>query len=150
MSDLTSLLSDEALEKLRGGFSEAAMVQGAAASVGAFDAAAGPWVRFVADGLYTSARQAPLDRERCLLMYGATSSDTLILAIHSYWALMLGLTVGELLQIVLLAGNYAGVNVYTEGSQTVQKVLTALAGAADTDPSMGGALAAVKASCGLA
>jgi hypothetical protein len=126
------------------------MVQGAAASVGAFDAESGPWVKFIADGLYTSDRQKPLDRERCLLMYGATASDTLILAIHSYWALMLGLSVGELLQIVLLAGNYQGVNVYTEGSQTVQKVLTALAGTADTDPSMGAALGAIKASCGLA
>lgn len=129
-ADLATVLDDATLAALRAQYSADFMLAASrGAVVGPHPAAAG-YVNWVVDYLYDGTRLKPADRERCLvaLLAAKTTDASFTLAVHLYWAMMEGLTVDELADVLALAGTYHGMPHYAMGQVTFRKTLDALRG----------------------
>lgn len=66
------------------------------------------------------------DRERCLIAVLAARGAGFTLAIHIYLALMEDVSLEEIAHILLLAGAYAGIDMFTGGLEVARHTVTAL------------------------
>jgi alkylhydroperoxidase/carboxymuconolactone decarboxylase family protein YurZ len=88
----------------------------------------------------------PLDRQRVVIALQAATGQEAPLAIHIYIGLMLGLTVDEIANILLLTGVYSGVPNFFTGLGTLATTLLVLKGVAATrDHSCNAVLTAIRA-----
>jgi alkylhydroperoxidase/carboxymuconolactone decarboxylase family protein YurZ len=133
MSDLQSLLGVEQLQALRGDYDAEAMVAANVQAVSALVPQFASWNQAVGETFYgPRSPLAPAERERCLVTLLIQQGSPVPLAIHMYWALMEGVEVDELVQIVGLTACYAGMPRLAFGLQTLQRLLLVLAGARPT------------------
>ncbi len=133
--DIRTLLTDAQLATLRAGYSRAVMDTVATAIVASPYPPAAGLTAFAGERFYNDAPPtlAPANRERCLLaLFCGGRRPAFAVAVHAYWALMEGVAVDEVAEIVLLASLYGGIDVLTEGNHTLTLALTALAQAANT------------------
>lgn len=65
-------------------------------------------------------------REIAIVALFTVQQQTLTLAVHIYWALMLGLTVEQVGEIMLLMNAYGGIACYSLGLSTAQQTLCVL------------------------
>ncbi len=134
MSDFQTQLTDAQLAALHGGYSSEMMDAVATKIVaGAYPPALG-LTTFAGTRFYNDAPPtlAPANRERCLLtLFCAGRRPSFAIAVHIYWALMEGVAVDEIAEIILLATLYGGIDVLAEGTRTLTVTLTTLAQAAD-------------------
>jgi alkylhydroperoxidase/carboxymuconolactone decarboxylase family protein YurZ len=134
MSDFTTQLTAAQLATLKGGYSRTVMdtvattiVSGAYPPSQGLTAFAG--ARFYNDNPPTLD---PANRERCLLaLFCGGRRPTFAIAVHIYWALMEGVSVDEIAEIILLSTLYGGIDVLTDGNRTLTVTLQMLATAAD-------------------
>lgn len=149
--DITKILSDAQLEKLRAGYSLAAMRGGAqyALADARFPGARGLvdslYDRFYTDKeqewffdatLYDQKRVVDLELNnatRELILVGILSAygNTFQYVVHVYWCLMLGVTVEGVANAILLSANYTGAPTWANGVSTLQQLLELLAKCAD-------------------
>lgn len=150
-TDITKILSDAQLQKLKAGYSLAAMRGGAQyALADARFPAARPLVDALYDRFYTDEEQ-PLfvdgtlkkktrvvDLElnnavRELILVGILSAygTTFQYVVHAYWCLMVGVTVEGIANSILLSANYSGAPTWANGVSTLQQLLELLAKLAD-------------------
>jgi alkylhydroperoxidase/carboxymuconolactone decarboxylase family protein YurZ len=128
MQDLTTLLPEATLARLRAGYSHDAMVAANLAAVERVAPQLASWNAAIAAPFYdTKAILKPIDRERCLIALIATSGPPISLAMHVYWGLMEGLGVEEILHILALTGCYGGLPRTMFGIETMHRTLRALA-----------------------
>lgn len=134
MSDFTTQLTDTQLATLRGGYSRNVMDAVATQLVsGAYPPSAG-LTAFAGGRFYNDAPPtlSPANRERCLLaLFCGGRRPTFAVAVHIYWALMEGVAVDEIAEIILLSTLYGGIDVLTDGTRTLTLTLQMLASAAD-------------------
>lgn len=134
MSDFQTQLTAAQLATLQGGYSRTVMDMVATKIVsGAYPPSAG-LTAFAGERFYNDAPPtlAPANRERCLLaLFCAGRRPTFAVAVHIYWALMEGVSVDEIAEIILLATLYGGIDVLTDGNRTLTMTLTTLAQVAD-------------------
>lgn len=72
--------------------------------------------------------------ERTIITLFASQRNGPFLAIHMYWGLLEGLTVGEMAETLLLVGTYTGIGAYTQGLTVLSQTLTFLANSSTNDP----------------
>ncbi len=134
MSDFKTQLTEAQLATLRGGYSRTVMDAVATQIVsGPYPPSAG-LTAFAGDRFYNDAPPtlSPANRERCLLaLFVGGRRPTFAVAVHIYWALMEGVAVDEIAEIILLATLYSGLDVLTDGNRTLTLTLTVLGQAAD-------------------
>ena len=82
----------------------------------------------VSDQFYDPQRFSPREREEVILSVLApkTAGSGLTLAVHQYWALMVGMSVVEIADLFLLVGYYDGISTYSTSIFTFQNVLRAM------------------------
>jgi hypothetical protein len=126
-ADITRILDDDAVARLRASYAPDFMLASGRNSVAnAFPPAAG-YVHWVIDHLYDPATMPPKERERCLIALLAQSDPgSFTLAIHVYWGLMEGLSVTDILTTLALTGAYAGMQRYATGQATTRRTLATL------------------------
>ncbi len=132
--DIRTLLTPAQLATLRAGYSRTVMDMVATNIVASPYPPAAGLTAFAGTQFYNDAPPtlAPANRERCLLaLFCGGRRPAFAVAVHAYWALMEGVEVDEVAEIVLLAALYGGIDVLTEGNNTLTLTLTALATAAD-------------------
>jgi hypothetical protein len=127
-ADITLILSDAQVAKLRADYvAEVMLASGRNSVANAFPPAAG-YVHWVIGHLYDPATMPPKERERCLIALLAQSDPaSFTLAIHVYWGLMEGLSVTDILTTLALTGAYAGMQRYATGQATTRRALATLA-----------------------
>ena len=110
MKDLRTLLSSEALRKLRSSYDAGVMSEAMASTVARPYSPLSPWNDGIAHTFYAaSSPLASVDRERCLIALLTCTGPDLSLAVHVYWGLMEGLSIDEVCHTIGLAASYAGV-----------------------------------------
>jgi alkylhydroperoxidase/carboxymuconolactone decarboxylase family protein YurZ len=132
--DVREALSAAQLEALRGGYDRATMhLVATKVVVGPYPPLAG-LAAFAADRFYCAEPPvlAHANRERALLLlFAADRRPAFALAVHVYWALMEGLEVDEVAELLLLGAVYGGLDAYTDAMRVLQQTLGLLAKAAD-------------------
>lgn len=126
MQDLTRLITEQELSRLREAFDEGVLLR---ANTSAFAAVYPPladWGQSVGRLFFGPGPLCPRERELCLVTLLAQRAPGISLANHVYWALMEGVSVEAICQAVGLAGCYGGLPTYTQGVFTVQRTLTVL------------------------
>lgn len=134
MSDFVTQLTAAQLATLQAGYSRTVMdavatqiVSGPYPPAAALTAFAG--ARFYNDAPPTLS---PANRERCILaLFAGGRRPTFAVAVHIYWAMMEGVSVDEIAEIILLSTLYGGLDVLTDGTRTLSLTLVELAKAAD-------------------
>lgn len=132
--DVRSMLTEDQLAVLRGSYRRAVMDMIATKIVAAPYPPAGALVAFAADRFYNDAPPVltQADRERCLIaIFAAGRRPAFAMAVHIYWGLMEGLTVGEIAEIITLSALYGGLDVLTDNNKTLADTLKFLAKTAD-------------------
>jgi len=133
--DITEILSEDDLERLRASFDEATMSATASAVLIAEYPESQLYVTAIHDSLFGAGpdgTEPPLaglsakERETSLIVLMAAQRTTFELAIHIYWGLMQGLTQDEVAGLLMLCGVYAGIGSQTTGLQTMRQTLTGL------------------------
>ena len=133
MQDLRTVLSSDALNKLRDGYDASAMRTAMlTATVEPYPPLA-RWNEAIADTFYgDESPLAPIDRERCIIALLAHNGAQFSLAVHLYWGLMEGLSVNELCHIIGLAACYAGIPSVGNSYPVLAKVLTTMSRISET------------------
>ena len=132
--DVRSMLTEAQLSVLRQGYSRAMMDMVATKLVAAPYPPVAGLVAFAGERFYSDTPPVltPCDRERCLIaVFSAGRRPAFALAVHVYWGLMEGLTVGEIAEIIVLSALYGGIDVLTDGMRTLGDALKQLAKAAE-------------------
>lgn len=150
-TDIQTILSDAQLQKLRAGYSLAAMRNGATHALadarypGARGLVDALYDRFYPDQeqelffdatVYDQKRVVPLElnnatRELILVGILAAVGNTFQYVVHVYWCLMLGVTVDGIANTILLSANYTGAPTWANGVSTLEQLLTLLGRCAD-------------------
>jgi alkylhydroperoxidase/carboxymuconolactone decarboxylase family protein YurZ len=134
MSDFQTQLTAEQLAALQGGYSRTVMDAVATKIVsGPYPPSAG-LTAFAGERFYNDKPPtlSPANRERCLLaLFAGGRRPTFAVAVHIYWAMMEGVSVDEIAEIILLSTLYSGLDVLTDGNRTLTLTLGELAKAAD-------------------
>jgi alkylhydroperoxidase/carboxymuconolactone decarboxylase family protein YurZ len=139
-TDVTGILTAEELEQLRKNYDSAAIVSASMDSiVGAYSGAAG-FMDVLSKQFYTDPSQPrsepgvsslsfdPAARERILIavLTIRLGGQGRFLAVHLYWGLMVGLSVQEIADQLLLIGMYVGLPNFTASIATFQTLLKEL------------------------
>lgn len=134
MSGFQLQLTASQLATLQSGYSRAVMDAVATQIVSGPYPPSAPLTTFAGQRFYNDAPPtlSPANRERCLLMlFCGARRPTFAVAVHIYWALMEGVPVDEIAEIILLATLYGGMDVLTDGNRTLAMTLQMLAATAD-------------------
>ncbi len=93
----------------------------------------GLYVSAMKTGFYSGNPQGlqPDQREIAVLSILTVQGADANLALHVFIALASGITVADVLDVVLLAGMYSGANLLTQAMRVVTKTFAAIIGAAD-------------------
>ncbi|MFO0607588.1 MAG: hypothetical protein U0324_30775 [Polyangiales bacterium] len=127
-TDISQLLDDAAVARLRAAYAPDFMLASGRNSVAAAFPPAAGYVHWVIDHLYDPAVMPPKERERCLVALLAQSDPgSFTLAIHVYWGMMEGLSASDVLTTLALVGAYGGMQRYATGQATTRRTLTTLA-----------------------
>lgn len=133
--DITEILSEAQLDKLRASFKESTMSSIATSILIAEYPESERYVNAIHDSLFGAGpdgTEPPLaglshkERETSLIVLMAAQRTTFELAIHIYWGMMNGLTQDEVAGLLMLCGVYAGIGAQTTGLQTMRQTLTGL------------------------
>ena len=118
MPDLTQIIAPQKLADIRAAFDTNMMDAALAQSLPSDSPNSQDYVTAIKNALTTNlpaditpgprSRLSQMDRERVLIAILASRSDRLNLAVHLYYALGIGISVDEILHILLLAGIYSG------------------------------------------
>ena len=136
---VVGILGAKRLARLRRCYSRDAMLDGAShALAGRYPGAAAIW-EALRDGFYWPGeeRLPPVDRERCIISLLAQQRANGELAIHFYWGLMEGLEVEEMADILVLAGHYAGISLYSNAIALLEQVLCVMRDLPAEDDALG-------------
>ncbi len=117
---------NQELDALRQGYKREVMIQTARDTLSQIYPPGAGYIGAIMDSLYTGEPISPMDRERCIISLLATAQGQMPLAVHIYWGMMAGLSLDEVAHTFLLTGAYCGVDKYTTGLLTLQKVIGAL------------------------
>ena len=103
-----------------------AMTQAALEGVNQYSSRIEPWTTDMTNQVYNPSRRAsqmaPMDRERCLI-YGFTlESDFFPLAVHIYWGMVEGLSTRDVVDVLLTAYMYGGVQRWTLACTQLQEL----------------------------
>lgn len=132
---LKTILGEEELRKLRGHFDEG-VLRNMARELGKKLPDSKWFVDGIIEQFYTPAAYAsPQDYERAafqresqlitlLMVY--SRGQGLFLGIHFYWGLMVGLSLQDLVQHVMLVGAYGGIQLLNTGLTTLERTLNLL------------------------
>jgi alkylhydroperoxidase/carboxymuconolactone decarboxylase family protein YurZ len=126
MQNLTTIVTDEELARLRSAYSSDSLL---AANAGAFAEVYprfAPWGDTVGRLCFETSPLAARDRELALITLLAHRSPGLSMANHVYWGLMEGLTVIQVCEVIALVGCYCGLPTYTQGVLTLKRTLQTL------------------------
>ena len=133
-----ALLPPAALERLRAGFDEAAMLYGADMAVKYPYPPAGPWTDPPGDMFYRTKPLLPHKKREMVLLATLTGQRAYSeLAVHVYWGLMEGLDPDEIANVLLLTSMYTGMPTWSNAIRVLRTALTTLAkiaAEAETDP----------------
>lgn len=156
--DLRQILSPSDIELLQSGYNSAQMNGAAAGAVQRYDPGAGgegvtDWASWIVARVYegpdapdpAGPRMARVDRERCLIAVNAVAGKAMPLAVHAYWGLMEGLSVGQVVQTLDLAGIYGGIDAFTDGGAVLKRTFETLKAQADASRNETDPTAAAKA-----
>lgn len=137
MDDLRTLLSDEALARLRAAYDSVVMLNANVRAMSETYPPLAAWLRSTGEELFGhGAVLAPRDRERCIIAVLARSSPPLSFAMHLYWGLMEGLSVNEVCATVSLVACYGGLPELSHSTRVLGRVLRVLGRVAEErDPS---------------
>lgn len=125
--DLRTFLDDAEMAALRGGFDAAFMRDKVAGAMLFAKFPPGkPYVQSVLDTSYGGKPLCDRSRERIIMALLASHSETMTLAVHLYWGLMLGLSLEEVGHVLMLTGQYAGISAYTNGMAVLKKTCAAM------------------------
>jgi alkylhydroperoxidase/carboxymuconolactone decarboxylase family protein YurZ len=139
-TDVTGILTAEELEQLRKNYDSAGIVSASMESiVGGYSGAAG-FMDVLSKQFYSDPSQPrtepgvsalsfdPAARERILIAVLAVrlGGQGRFLAVHLYWGLMVGLSVEEIADQLLLTGMYVGLPNFTASIATFQTLLKEL------------------------
>ena len=130
-NDVRGILSDEALEALRGAYNRDIMIQVATTLTMSNYTDSKGWFDHLSERHYSASPDrkgmSDHDRERCLIaIFAAGRRAPFALASHIYWGLMEGMSVDDVADTVLLASAYAGVDVFADGMFTLAETLRVL------------------------
>jgi len=124
MKDLGAILEAERLGALRAAYDHDAMIGANVRAVARMVPRLGAWNEEIGRTFYgRSGPLAPADRERCLIALIGSTGPALPLAVHMYWALMEGVGVEEIVQIVGLAACYGGLRQLALGLEVLDRML---------------------------
>jgi len=127
MQDLRTLLSEDELGTLRAQFDAAVLSEAASTPFSMLYPPLEAWVKETSATFFDRSRLAPRDRERCIVaLLTVNGGLPMSLAIHIYWALMEGLSVGEVCETIGLVGAYGGVQRVAFGMTVLQRTLGVL------------------------
>jgi alkylhydroperoxidase/carboxymuconolactone decarboxylase family protein YurZ len=85
-----------------------------------------PWAETAAAVFFRPGALAPRERELCLVTLLSHRAPGVSLSNHIYWALMEGVTVSELCEVIGLAGCYTGLPTYSSGVLVLHRTLHTL------------------------
>lgn len=93
----------------------------------------GQYISAMRNGFYAGdpQRLSPEQREIAVIAVLVAQGADVNLALHVFIALASGISVADVLQVVLLAGMYSGTNLLTQANRVVAKTFAALLKAAD-------------------
>lgn len=132
MPDLTQLLGDRPLARLRQAYSPEVMRTAMLRAIGEGYPPLHTWNEAIAKTFYDTAEPlSAANRERCLIALLTQTGPQLSLAIHVYWGLMEGLSAAEVCHIVGLAACYGGVPRLALGLPVVERTLQILSSLPD-------------------
>ena len=126
MQNLTTIVTDSELARLRAAYSSESLL---AANAGAFAEVYprfAPWGETTGRLCFETSPLEARDRELALITLLAHRSPGLSMSNHVYWGLMEGLTVVEICEVVALVGCYCGLPTYTQGVLTLKRTLQTL------------------------
>lgn len=149
MHDSTDILLDDEIAALqRQNTGEAALEAIALRGAAALFRSGRGFVVSVGDLLYTPPHHPdgiePIDREVQLLTMLTISREWSQLAIHCYWAILVGLHPRDVASTLMLACMWAGIDEYVTALSVFTKVLHILKQLAPTDPLPEDVLAALQ------
>lgn len=142
VKNLRDLLSEERLRRLRAEFrrSNDKIADLALLGIGGMHPEGAAALGGVVAHLYPTAhgyktsRLSERDRELCLVMMAASRMERFPFAVHTYWALMEGVTVAELLDLLFLVAAYEGIDEYNETLTWLERLLQLLASSSHIEP----------------
>ena len=133
--DITEILTEAQLDRLRGSFSESTMSNVATSILISEYPESERYVTAIHDSLFGAGpdgTEPPLaglshkERETSLIVLMAAQRTSFELAIHIYWGMMNGLTQDEVAGLLMLCGVYAGIGAQTTGLQVMRQTLSGL------------------------
>jgi hypothetical protein len=124
-ADLSAMLSPKTLLALRDAYAPDFMLKASRGAVAAPHPPGAGLVDWLITNLYDPARIEPAHRERVLVALLASQSvgPSFTLAVHLYWALMEGVGVTELVDLLCLSGVYTGLPHYAAAQDPMRKTL---------------------------
>jgi hypothetical protein len=135
---ILDILSDSDLSYLRSQYDEQKMVDTAKTFGSALYPNAAPWVDFLTDYFFQPPLPKPpnrsalsaLDREVLLvgLLTAKFQGTGAFLCIHFYWGLMVGMSVQQVADSIMLSSMYSGINVNNAAMVTFDRLLHLLKG----------------------
>jgi alkylhydroperoxidase/carboxymuconolactone decarboxylase family protein YurZ len=145
---LTSILTPEALVALREAYDAdpGALADAPLAKYSALYPPGGPYYQMSVTTFYThgappgeppTSSLSPQFREAAILALFIAERQTITLAIHVYWALMVGMSVEQICEIMLLVAFYGGIDAYSlalGNAQITLQVLQASAAIGEVTP----------------
>jgi alkylhydroperoxidase/carboxymuconolactone decarboxylase family protein YurZ len=133
--EITQYLSDTRLQQLRAAYKRTDLGALGSPPKVVYPSSA-PYVDVIGATFYTSLPDDPgpqprdtltvQDRERCLLALLCSRREDIELAIHVYLALMEGISIREIANVMLLAGMYTGIDNFNRGLLVEAVTLQAL------------------------
>src|SRR5690349_14807031 len=131
--DVRSILSPEALDRLRASYDSRALITAARAATTAPFPEAAPFLDALLGGFFEGDRVfSPAERELLVIALFTGTTPAWMLAVHIYMGLMEGLCVDKMASAVLLAAMYVrGVAAYTASIAVVERTLVLLRDAAE-------------------
>jgi hypothetical protein len=140
MFDSTKILNDDELQALRKRYDEdeVSPQRLALQATAALFPPGRDFVTSVSDVIYgirePSNFIAPVDREIQLLTLFTISGQSFQLAVHCYWAILIGLSPHDVATTLLLASVTAGIDEYVSAIGVMTKVMHILKNLAPTEP----------------
>jgi len=146
MPDLTQIISTPQLALIRAAFDTGVMDTVLAQSLPSDSPNSQGYVTAIKNALTTNLpaditpgprlRLSQMDRERVLVAILASRSDRLNLAVHLYYALAIGISVDEILHVLLLTAIYSGLPTFANALDLARDAFNVLANlsASQLDP----------------
>lgn len=126
--DITKVLSEAELSQIRGGYSAMYMNASATKSIAGPYPPAWNFVQPLLSRYFTEPYSIPeTEREECIIgILGARYPGGLVLGIHLYWGLAVGLSADRVANVLLLASAYTGEPVFASAIVSMQIVVNTL------------------------